>query len=261
VTAEIRLAALAALLALSACATLGAAVPPPPEPAVAIAATPADEGARPEPEPEAVAARAVPEAVWEPPAFDARGAVPSTARAASEERARARIVRAARALVGRRLKTDCSGFVLRVMREARVPVRLGTAPSRSESLFRASRVVEAPRPGDLAFFHDTYDRNHDRRANDRFTHVGLVEEVDGTALVLVHRAVHGVERLRMDLARPDDPDANDRLRFQRRSDAPGTRYLAGELFAAFGELLGGEFTRMLQASRTSGSDQRHPARR
>jgi hypothetical protein len=121
--------------------------------------------------------------------------------------------------------------------------------------------VDAPLPGDAAFFHDTYDRNRDRRANDRFTHVGLVEKVDGTAIVLIHRSVHGVERLRMDLARPDDPDANDRLRFQRRGDAPGTRYLAGELFAAFGELLGGEFTRMLQASRAAGTGGRHPARR
>ena len=42
--------------------------------------------------------------------------------------------------------------------------------------------VESPRPGDLAFFHDTYDRNRDGRANDPYTHVALVEAVDGAAV-------------------------------------------------------------------------------
>jgi hypothetical protein len=266
VTAKVRLVALAASVALSACATLrGAAPPPAPAPPATIASAPrgdeVEDAAEPAPapaaEPEPAPAPTPVETTWRAPSFDA----PRSAPTASEERLRARIVRMARALLGRRLKTDCSGFVLRIMREARVAVTLPTAPSRSESLYRASRAVDAPRPGDLAFFDNTYDRNHDRRANDRFTHVGLVEKVDGTTVTLIHRAVHGVERLRMDLAHPDDPDANDRLRFQRRGDAPGTRYLAGELFAAFGELLGGEFTRMLQASRTTGTGRRHPARR
>ena len=158
-------------------------------------------------------------------------------------------------------RLDCSGFVLRVYRDAGLAVRLTPARSRSESLWRAGRKVEVPRPGDLAFFHDTYDRNHDRRADDRFTHVAIVEAVDGSEITLLHRVARGVERLRMDLARPSDPEVNDPVRFRRRGDAPGTRYLAGELFAAFGALLEGEFTQMLQARRAAVSGARHPATR
>ena len=36
------------------------------------------------------------------------------------------------------------------------------------------------------------------------------------------------------LAHPDDPETNDPVRVRTRRDPPGTRYLTGELFAAFG---------------------------
>jgi hypothetical protein len=255
-------AALAPLMLIAACATVRREPPAALAPPAAGGTTepPDDAGAR--------ASEGVSGEPWRAPAFgeDVLTTAPTGDVAPPDigeplDPVRARIVRVAGSLVGKRLRTDCSGFVLRVLHDAGVSVSLVPARSRSESLYRASRPVETPRPGDLAFFDNTYDRNHDRRANDRFTHVGLVESVDGSAVVLVHRAVHGVERLRMDLAHPDDPEANDRLRFQRRGDAPGTRYLAGELFAAFGELLGGEFTRMLQASRTPATGARHPATR
>ncbi|ABS24641.1 CHAP domain-containing protein [Anaeromyxobacter sp. Fw109-5] len=177
------------------------------------------------------------------------------------EAVRARVVDAARALVGRRFRGDCSAFVLRAFHEAGVRVRLGPGVSRSESLHRASRPLETPRPGALAFFHDSYDRDRDRRRDDRFTHVALVERVEGSSVILLHRARKGVERTRMDLSRPGDPDANGRLRVRRRGDPRGTRYLTGELFAAFGELLEGEFTQMLQAGRAVETDDRHPAPR
>jgi hypothetical protein len=265
----IRAVALASLAVIAACATARQETPETSRAPAPALAPPALGESVPPPNDAGAPAQGLEEA-WRAPAFGqgvpTAAGEPERGGARVEEPGaldplRARVVRAAGALVGRRLHTDCSGFVLRVMREAGVEVRLAPARSRSESLYRASRPVEAPRPGDLVFFHNTYDRNHDRRANDRFTHVALVESVEGSAIVLVHRAVHGVERLRMDLARPSDPDANGLLRFHRRADAPGTRYLAGELFAAFGELLGGEFTRMLQASRTSATGARHRATR
>jgi hypothetical protein len=205
------------------------------------------------------------EPVWRAPRFGPRGrldgAAPLDDAPAPLDATRSRVVAAARALVGTRAGGDCSGFVLRVLREAELAVRLEPARSRSESLFRAGREVDAPRPGDLAFFHDTYDRNRDRRLNDRFTHVGVVEAVDGATVVLVHRGGKGVERLRMNLAHPADPATNDQLRIRRRGDAPTTRYLAGQLFAAFGELLDRDLTRMLQAGRVSETGARHPAAR
>ena len=150
--------------------------------------------------------------------------------------------------------------MLAALRAAGLTPRLGPARSRSEALYRASRPVERPRPGDLVFFHDTYDRDRNGRGGDRFTHVGLVEAVDGDAVAILHRGGR-VERIRMDLARPSDPAANDPVRVARRRDARGTRYLAGELFAAYGELLGGDVTQMLQGGRAPAVRARHPATR
>jgi hypothetical protein len=161
---------------------------------------------------------------------------PTPAVALGPEAARARIVSAARRQLGQRFRGDCSGFVLALLRQAGVEVALAPARSRSESLFLASRRVEAPRPGDLAFFHDTYDRNRDGRANDPYTHVALVEAVEGGAVLLVHRSSRGIERVRMDLARPSDRALNDPVRHVR-GDGRAARRLAGELFAGYGAVL------------------------
>ena len=161
---------------------------------------------------------------------------PTLAAPEPESPARERLVSAARRMLGRRFHGDCSGFVLSLLRRIGVRPSLPPARSRSESLWRASRKVEAPRPGDLAFFHDTYDRNRDGLANDPYTHVALVEEVEGEVVTLLHRGLRGIERVRMDLAHPSDPDANDPVRVARAGDPPGTRVLAGELFAGFGAL-------------------------
>jgi hypothetical protein len=149
-------------------------------------------------------------------------------------RLRDRIVSAARELLGRPFRGDCSGFVLSLFRKAGIRPELPPARSRSESLFKGGEQVETPKPGDLAFFHDTYDRNHDGRLNDRWTHVALVEKVEGELVWLLHRGIHGVERFRMDLARPSDATANDRLRIPKKNEPPGTPHLSGELFTGFG---------------------------
>jgi hypothetical protein len=128
--------------------------------------------------------------------------------------------------------------VLAALREAGLRPRLGPGRSRSESLRRATRPVERPRPGDLAFFHHTYDRNRDGLANDPWTHVAIVEAAEGGAVVLVHRGSAGVERVRMDLRRPSDPAVNDPVRARRRRDPPSLRVLSGELFAGYGALPG-----------------------
>lgn len=177
--------------------------------------------------------------------------------------ARETVLQAARRHVGELARAlDCSGFVLRAFHDAHIPLpALPAAISRTESLWRASRPVDVPHPGDLAFFHDTYDRDRNGKPGDRFTHVAVVEAVQGTMVILIHRSVHGIERLRMDLARPRDESSNDRLRVQRRGDAPGTHYLAGELFAAFGALLGEPGTPMLQASHGAVDSEAHPAAR
>ncbi len=178
------------------------------------------------------------------------------------EHLRSAVVAAARRHLGKRVHGDCSGFVLRVYREAGLAVApQGPARSLSEALWKASRPVTRPHPGDLAFFHDTYDRNRDDRIGDPWSHSGVVESVSGDAVLVIHRSGTRIERLRMNLSRPGDEQENDRLRMKRPSDRPGTRYLAGELFAAFGALLGSEFTRMSQSGHAAADTVRHTATR
>jgi len=139
--------------------------------------------------------------------------------------------------VGEAYPGDCSTFVRSVLAEAGVELAMpASARTGSEALMLATLPVTEPRPGDLAFFHDTYDRNRDRKVNDPYSHVAIVEQVEGTQLTLVHRGGRGIARLRMDLSQPGQRAGNDYLRVRRRGDPPGTRYLAGELSAGFGRV-------------------------
>jgi hypothetical protein len=98
--------------------------------------------------------------------------------------------------------------------------------------------THSPQPGDLAFFHDTHDRNHNGRLDDPFTHVALVEKVEGTQVTLIHRGGQGVARLRLDLRHRHSARLNSWLRVKRSDDPPGTRYLAGELLTGFARVPG-----------------------
>lgn len=108
---------------------------------------------------------------------------------------------------------------------------------------RHGRIHRGPavHPGDLVFFDNTWDHDGDGRVNDPLTHVGVVERVepDGT-VVFISRVSRAIERYRMNLAQPHvhrDKDGrvlNDFMRRKRGSDSRDTRYLTGELFAAFG---------------------------
>lgn len=161
------------------------------------------------------------------------------ARLPADDPRRERIVAAAvRLLETRTGFRDCSSFVQRVYRlagESVTPVPLPAGRSLSESLFRASRPVESPRPGDIAVFHNTYDANRDGKWNDRFTHISVVESIEGDVVTLIHRGGRGLARHRMNLAAPDDGATNDPLR--RRPQASTMRVLAGQLFAGYGDLL------------------------
>ncbi len=152
--------------------------------------------------------------------------------------ARVRVVRAAERYVGTSFRGDCSAFVRRVYADAGLALSPVAGSSASHGLYRALARVRRPRPGDLAFFHDTYDRNRDGRRDDRFTHVALVEAVDGPRVTLIHRGSHGIARFRMNLARRHDRAENDPVRKRTAADAPGTRTLAGELFAGYASALG-----------------------
>lgn len=149
----------------------------------------------------------------------------------------------------RGFRDDCSGYVEAVFARAGLALQGSTAmfydlAKETGALHRR----ELPTPGDLAFFDDTYDRNHNGELDDPLSHVAVVIEVrdNGTILMGHGGTSRGRTTLRMNLAHPDlreDADGevlNDWLRVRRDSDPGGTHYLAGELwhgFASFGGVL------------------------
>ncbi|MCA9563465.1 MAG: hypothetical protein KC561_08245 [Myxococcales bacterium] len=108
------------------------------------------------------------------------------------------------------------------------------------SIYHATR----PAVGDLVFFHNTFDRNGDGRTNDWYTHVALVESVDSDGQMSLLSFMNGqVSRTYMNLEQPDvgndgDTVRNTQLRRRTADDPEYTQYLASQLFAGFGSLLG-----------------------
>jgi len=154
---------------------------------------------------------------------------------------------------GRSYAPDCSGFVRGVYATQLVDLYggLGELDGGNGVGRIFTHVVEHGRihygptvhPGDLVFFHNTWDFNRDGLPNDPLTHVGVVEKVDHDGTVLFVSSVsEGIKRYRMNLSHPDrhkDADGrvlNDFLRRKHVGDAQGTYYLTGRLFAAFGTL-------------------------
>ena len=154
---------------------------------------------------------------------------------------------------GRNYTPDCSGFVRGVYASQRVDLYDGLGELDGGNgvgrifthVVQHGRIHYGPtvHPGDLVFFHNTWDFNRDGLPNDPLTHVGVVEkvELDGT-VVFVSSVSAGIERYRMNLKHPDSHKAsdgrvlNDFLRRKHIGDVRGTYYLAGQLFAAFGTL-------------------------
>jgi len=155
---------------------------------------------------------------------------------------------------GERFPADCSGFVEAVYAMEGVPLRRlmqHAAPRESSGAAAAHRAAsrygvvfggggEWPRPGDLVFFHDTYDRDRDGRQDDRFTHVGIVLYVSEGTVVFAHRGSQAVVIGAMTPGRPHETADGDRLlnshMRQKRKARPDARLLAGELFAGYGRI-------------------------
>jgi hypothetical protein len=139
-------------------------------------------------------------------------------------------------------RDDCSGFVCATYDRVGIPLSGGTA-----ALWSAAENAGAvhhrkiPSVGDLAFFDDTWDKNGNGKLDDPLTHVALVLVVgaDGTLTMAHGGSSHGRTTFTMNLREPharrapDGTELNDYLRVQRRSDPPGTKYLASELLRGF----------------------------
>jgi len=103
--------------------------------------------------------------------------------------------------------------------------------------------TKLPKPGDLAFFDNSYDRNRNRKLDDELTHVAVVESIDSDGTVtVIHRTGRGVVRGSMNLFFPDKRRdragklINAYLRRKKKRDNKDTPYLLGQLHVAFGRL-------------------------
>jgi probable lipoprotein NlpC len=153
---------------------------------------------------------------------------------------------------GRAFPADCSGFVEAVYEAEGVPLRAlmtRAAPDARSAVAAAYLAAERfgrtfgagvrPLPGDLVFFHHTYDRDRNGRLDEHLSHVGIVEAVSGDTVAFLHRGAAGVVRALMTLPRRDEARAGDGrplnspLR-RKRAEFEGAPLLAGQLFAAYG---------------------------
>ncbi len=144
-------------------------------------------------------------------------------------------------------KMDCSGFVTAVFRAANISI-FGKLDSSVEgangvrliydTLKKSNRIYKkgTPRVADIVFFDNTWDRIPNGKINDELTHVGIVLFVDENGTItFIHSSVSGgVMRDFMNLYHPHNETFNSHLRVQKDTDPPDTKYLAGELFNAFG---------------------------
>jgi hypothetical protein len=159
------------------------------------------------------------------------------------------VARASSALIGagsfRGFRYDCSGMV----NAAYASVGIDLEGRSSASLLKLARERnvfhrrKTPRPGDIAFFDNTWDKNGNRRLDDRLTHVAVVEKVDDDGTItLIHKGGRGVTRTMMNLRHPathkDDSGKvlNSHLRSRSSRDRRRTKYLTGQLWRGFASL-------------------------
>ena len=147
--------------------------------------------------------------------------------------------------VARHVPDDCSGLVRTSYESAGIDlVSGGFRPGENavSAIWRLARRAgalhrRAPRPGDLVFFRETYDRNRDGRRNDGLTHIGVVETVraDGT-VTFIHRASRGVTRSKLNPRKPRlfRTERGETLNDYLRPKSKRLRaYLTGELFVGY----------------------------
>lgn len=155
----------------------------------------------------------------------------------------------------RKFPADCSGFIGAVLLQSGIDVFAGASELKikgngvkilQEFVTRYGENFESdfPKPGDLVFFSNTYDRNQDGQPNDILTHVGIIEKIDTDGTIyFLNRVQKGVRRYAINLLHPNKhKNSNQKLlnSFLRRRtprDRKNTSYLSGALFAGFGTLI------------------------
>ncbi|MCF7949133.1 MAG: CHAP domain-containing protein [Spirochaetia bacterium] len=153
---------------------------------------------------------------------------------------------------GRRFNADCTGTVLAIYWHAGIDLATPMTQYRGNGVTRLYRFLEdeqalyktrRPKPGDIIFWDNTYDRDGDGQANDYLTHTGMVVSVeeDGTLHYIHHNYRKGVVLARMNLYRPgvyteivDGQQQVINSPMRMRGSPNFDKWLASELTRSFG---------------------------
>ncbi|MBT3217548.1 MAG: hypothetical protein HN348_00520 [Proteobacteria bacterium] len=149
----------------------------------------------------------------------------------------------------RGFRDDCSGFVSAVVSRVGVPMdaRVRQQWSFGEN-YGSTHYHPVPIIGDLVFFDNTNDANHNRRWDDLRTHIALVIDVepDGTVAMVHNGAKSGRSIIKMNLFEPhvykneNGEIKNSYLRSRGKRDPSYAMYLTGQLWSGFASVSAGE---------------------
>lgn len=137
---------------------------------------------------------------------------------------------------GQYFRADCSGFITYIFAVYGINITsyYGAGGNLTANIFygmqqqNAIHYNKSPNPGDIVFFHRTFDWNRDGKLNDPLTHIGIVESVNSEGTITYIHLLNpymGVRRDYMNLHRPYDSSVNSPL------GVDGS--LSGALFAGF----------------------------
>jgi hypothetical protein len=152
-----------------------------------------------------------------------------------------------------RYSYDCTGTILAIYAMAGIhvvdlfPRYSGNGVNRLYSIARDQDLLyhsNAPQPGDLIFWDNTYDKNGDKQWNDGLTHVGIVLSVSESGIIdyVHHHYTQGVVRARMSLVNPeihlgaDGVIVNSPMRMRSHRYLNPDEWLASHLYRELGAL-------------------------
>lgn len=145
-------------------------------------------------------------------------------------------------------RADCSGIIRALFAQSRLPLG-GVLKTKDDNdvkaIYRFVRkygqiTKNNPTPGDLIFFHNTYDRNRSGLMDSPLTHIGMVEKIEDGTVYFIHHLGELIIRSRMNLSLPNDAvdkKTGERVNhILRRAQGNYPAFTAAELFAGFGRL-------------------------
>ena len=148
---------------------------------------------------------------------------------------------------GHRFRMDCSGVIRAIYYKAGIDLAQdfnkykGGGTMRIHETLRSKGLIYRPAvpvPGDILFWDNTYDANHNGRSDDMLSHIGMVVSSDkksGNVIYVHHNEKKGIVFEKMNLLHPDDPTYNAVMRSLRVKKLPGNKYLASHLYKDAGK--------------------------